>query len=56
MMDAERRVLKAKRVYEDACERFRQKESGIKRLHQKILSKVYKSILNYHGKNNITSF
>jgi hypothetical protein len=39
MMDAERRVLKAKRVYEDACERFRQKESGIKRLHQKILSK-----------------
>jgi hypothetical protein len=40
MMDAERRVLKSKRVYDEACERFRQKESGIKRLQHKILSKV----------------
>jgi hypothetical protein len=47
MVDIERRTIKAKRAYDDACERLRQhlnpvkeKESGIKRLHAKILPKV----------------
>lgn len=47
MIDIERRVTKAKRTYDDACERLRQyhltakeKESGIKRLHHKILPKA----------------
>jgi len=40
MTDIERRVMKTKRAYDDACERVRQKDSGIKRIQQKILSKV----------------
>jgi len=40
MVDTERRTIKAKRVYDDACDRSRQKDSGIKKLHQKILPKV----------------
>ena len=47
MIDIERRTVKSKRAYDDAYERLRQylhpnkeKESGIKRLHQKILPKV----------------
>lgn len=48
MADVERRTLKAKRVYEEACERLRQytnsakdkETSSIKRLQHKILPKV----------------
>jgi hypothetical protein len=47
MVDIERRTIKSRRVYDEAYERLRQhlnpvkeKESGIKRLHQKILPKV----------------
>lgn len=40
MTEIERRVVKGKRAYEDAYERARQKESGIKRFHQKIMPKV----------------
>lgn len=40
MIEIERRVLKTKRAYDDACERFRPKDSGIKHLRQKILPKV----------------
>ncbi len=40
MADIERRTMKAKRAYDEVCERSRQKDSGLKRLHQKILSKV----------------
>jgi hypothetical protein len=40
MVDIERRAIKAKRAYDDAYERLKQKDSGIKRLHQKILLKV----------------
>jgi hypothetical protein len=47
MVDIERRTIKSRRAYDDAYERLRQhlnpvkeKESGIKRLHQKILPKV----------------
>ncbi len=47
MADIERRAVKTKRAYDDAYERFRQhanlvkeKESGIKRLQQKMLPKV----------------
>ncbi|CAF4563841.1 unnamed protein product [Rotaria sp. Silwood1] len=46
MVDVERRTIKAKRAYDDACERLRhhqnsakEKESSIKRLHNKILPK-----------------
>ena len=51
MVEIERRTVKARRAYEDACERPRQKESGIKRFHQKILPKVtilffFSSMLN----------
>jgi hypothetical protein len=42
MVDIERRAIKAKRAYDDACERLRQKESGIKHLRHKILLKVTK--------------
>ena len=52
MADVERRTLKVKRAYEEAHERLRQhqnpvkeKESGIKRLHQKIMPKVRHEIL-----------
>jgi hypothetical protein len=48
MIDIERRVIKAKRAYDDACERLRQKESGLKRFHQKILSKVRILLLLVH--------
>jgi hypothetical protein len=47
MFDVERRTIKARRAYEDACERLRQhtnpvkeKKSGMERLQQKILPKV----------------
>jgi hypothetical protein len=50
MVDTERRTIKAKRVYDDACDRSRQKDSGIKKLHQKILPKVKKLNFHYHNK------
>ena len=47
MFEVERRTIKARRAYEDACERLRQhlnpvkeKKSGIERLHLKITPKV----------------
>jgi hypothetical protein len=47
IVEIERRTIKTRRTYDDACERLRQhnntvkeKESGIKRLHQKISPKV----------------
>ncbi|UJR37249.1 hypothetical protein I4U23_029958 [Adineta vaga] len=47
MVDIERRTLKSKRAYDEACERLRQhlnpvkeKESGIKRFHSKLLPKT----------------
>ena len=43
-MEIERRTIKAKRTYDDACDRPRQKESGIKRFQQKILPKVIREL------------
>ena len=50
MTDVERRTTKARRSYDEACERLRQfqhptkeKKSGIERLQQKILPKVMRS-------------
>ena len=47
MGEVERRTLKSKRAYDEACERVRQhlnpvkeKESGIKKLQSKLLPKV----------------
>lgn len=45
MVEIERRTLKTKRLYDEAFERYRQRDSGIKQLRQKILPKVNK-ILN----------
>jgi len=40
LFEVERRVVKAKRAFDELYERLKQKDSGIKKLQQKILSKV----------------